>query len=99
MSRQLVEHGAGRTLRVPDYPGKPPDPIDKIETLVDHRDAGCVLTSFCSDDYEHSHKIDYDEVIGRLGNVAVDYEFKLAMRCPICGAAGGGLSIQLPKAF
>lgn len=81
-------------MRVPDYP---PRPVQPITRLSQYRDAGYVLISHCSRGRGHQHVIVYETVMGERGDAEVDFAFKVSMRCPECGAAGGGMSILPPE--
>ena len=81
------------TMRVPDYPPKPIEPITRLSQF---RDAGFVLVSHCSSGRGHEHVIVYDTVMERMGDAEVDYAFKVAMTCPECGASGGGMTMLMP---
>lgn len=76
--------------RVPDVSAKP----TVINRLSQFRDAGLVITSYCSAGAGHSHVVDYAQAIAELGDVEVDYQFKRSRACPICGAPGGGVAIE-----
>ena len=78
-------------------PGFPPKPIEPITRLSQYRDAGFILISHCSTERDHQHVIVYDTVMAEQGDAEVDFVFKVSMKCPECGAAGGGISI-LPRA-
>ena len=78
-------------MRVSDYP---PKPIQQITRLSQFRDAGYVLISHCSSGLGHQHVIVYDTVMAEHGDAEVDYDFKIAMTCPECGAAGGGMTVR-----
>jgi hypothetical protein len=82
------------TMRVPDFPPKPIQPITRLSQF---RDAGYILISHCSSGSGHEHVIVYDVIIDRLGDAEVDYALKIAMSCPECGANGGGMTILPPR--
>lgn len=78
-------------MRVPDYPASFGRPIALVS---EYRSAGYVLISHCSSGNGHQHQIDYDHVLNLFGDVEIDFAFKQAMTCPVCGCAGGGLTIS-----
>jgi len=80
-------------IRVPDFPTKPIEPIVRLSQF---RDGGYTLISHCSSGRIHQHTLDYDALIAQHGDAAVDYAFKVAMTCPECGAAGGGMTVLVP---
>jgi len=80
-------------MRIPDFP---PKPIDPVVRLSQFRDGGYVLISHCSSGGGHQHTLDYEALIDQYGDAEVDYEFKVAMTCPDCGAPGGGLTVLVP---
>ncbi len=78
--------------RVPDFP---PKPINAIRTLQDYLDAGFAIQSFCSGGQGHSHLVNLEAMIAKRGpDVEVDYDFKLSLTCPECGAPGGGIEVR-----
>ena len=77
-------------MRVPNVP---PKPIDPVVRLSQFRDGGYVLISHCSAGAGHQHTLDFDALMAQYGDVEVDYAFKVAMTCPECGAAGGGVIV------
>jgi hypothetical protein len=78
--------------RVPDYP---PKPVRPILTIRDHIDAGLIVTSYCSAVAGHFHALDLRRLAEELGpDSHLDYNFRVAQRCQVCGAPGGGLQFQ-----
>ena len=80
-------------MRVPNVPRWPSLPI---VLLSQFRDGGYVLISHCSSVATHQHTLDYDDLIAMRGDQEVDYDFKMSLRCPRCGAPGGGITILPP---
>lgn len=76
--------------RVPDVPSKP---AKSIRRLSEFQARGYRLVSHCSSGAGHQHELDYEALIGELGDVEIDYQFKRSRTCPQCGAPGGGLTI------
>lgn len=77
--------------RVPDVP---PKPVPPIRRLWEFQAGGYRLISHCSSGAGHQHELDYDALIGELGDVEVDYPFKRSRTCPECGVPGGGMTIR-----
>jgi hypothetical protein len=70
-------------------------PIAPIRTLGEYRVAGVVLISHCSAG-GHQHRIDMDELIMEHGSSReIDHALKTGLRCPVCGAPGGGVEVWL----
>lgn len=66
-----------------------------VRTIADYISAGLQVTSFCSAGTGHSHVRDLQALMNKLGpDAEPDYAFKVAQRCPICGADGGGVKIE-----
>lgn len=55
-----------------------------------------MLISHCSAGNQHT--LEYEALIAQHDNAEVDYAFKVAMTCPECGAAGGGMTVLVPGA-
>lgn len=81
-------------MRAPDVPPKPIDPVVRLSQFWAGR---YVLISHCSAGVGHQHILDYDALIAQYGDIEVDYAFKVAMTCPECGAAGGGMTVLVPR--
>lgn len=80
-------------IRVPNYPSKP---IKPMVTVGDYVEAGIAVRSFCSSGLGHSHIVDLHRLATVRGpDTVIDFTCKRSLICPECGAAGGGLIIEL----
>lgn len=82
--------------RVPDVPARPVKPL---LTVGDHVTAQISVRSFCSSGHGRSHVVDLQTISDQRGSdVKINYAFKRSLKCPECGAPGGGLLIEKAEA-